>query len=364
MTPTILSSKSFHAQRPRQGRGARQREQVGRTATCEALDGIELNRGASSRDASGRGTSNGVKSGRGPIGRYLDPAGHLRELVAPTGFAGSVLVIDRDATTLGDRRLVAHLAADEPAENARLVCGHYLSDPRRPRCRPVTHEDLERDPLGAAPPDRERASGSPSGMAFAPGDESAPGPRSEPVGHETTKLVSRDGHRLRLRPLTAGLTIPELRWCLHAPHGEAESPRPVSVREAIGCLESYEPVRTLTVAALVRHRDDPDISVAVLRAELERIDASRIVLNRGLRQAVLSAVQHPGLSMSEIALRCGRVKRDSRGNASGETTWLARRVGIVPEGGGSAPTPWIHSEVLALIARTGLGISPREVELG
>jgi hypothetical protein len=162
----------------------------------------------------------------------------------------------------------------------------------------------------------------------------------------------------------AGLSIPELRWCRHHPREAAGQLRPVSVREAIAHMESYEPVRALTVAALACHRDDPSVSVAVLRAELERIDASRIVLNRGLRRAVLSAVQSRGLSMSEIALRCGRVKYDSRGNASGETTWLARRVGIVPEGGGSTPTPWIHSEVLALIARTGLGISPREVELG
>ena len=69
------------------------------------------------------------------------------------------------------------------------------------------------------------------------------------------------------------------------------------------------------------------------------------------------------LSMSEIALRCGRVKRDSKGNESGETSWLARRLGLLPDGGASAPTPWIHSDVLALIARQGLGLSPREVEV-
>ena len=104
--------------------------------------------------------------------------------------------------------------------------------------------------------------------------------------------------------------------------------------------------------------------MAVLRAELQRLDASRIVLNRGLRRAVLDAMRTRGLSISEIAIRCGRVKRDSGGNCSGETSWLARRVGIMPEGGGGGdPTPWIHSEVLALIARHGLGISPREVEL-
>jgi len=27
------------------------------------------------------------------------------------------------------------------------------------------------------------------------------------------------------------------------------------------------------------------------------------------------------------------------------------------------PTPWVHSDVLALIARRGLGLSPREVEV-
>jgi hypothetical protein len=48
---------------------------------------------------------------------------------------------------------------------------------------------------------------------------------------------------------------------------------------------------------------------------------------------------------------------------SGETTWLARRLGIAPSAGESAPTPWVHTDVLALIAREGLRISPREVEL-
>jgi hypothetical protein len=67
--------------------------------------------------------------------------------------------------------------------------------------------------------------------------------------------------------------------------------------------------------------------------------------------------------MSEIALRCGIVKRDRRGKVSGETSWLARRIGIMPEGGETEITPWIHSDVLAVIARKGLGISPREVEL-
>ena len=88
------------------------------------------------------------------------------------------------------------------------------------------------------------------------------------------------------------------------------------------------------------------------------------MLDRGLRESVLDAVERQGLSMSEIAIRCGRVKLDRNGNESGETSWLARRLGLLPEGGRDAPTPWVHSDVLALIARCGLGISPREVELG
>ena len=38
------------------------------------------------------------------------------------------------------------------------------------------------------------------------------------------------------------------------------------------------------------------------------------------------------------------------------------RLGMMPEGGRARPTPWVHSDVLALIARDGLGLSPREVE--
>jgi hypothetical protein len=259
-------------------------------------------------------------------------------VVTRSGSAGSVLVLDRDARTLGDRRLVAHLDADEAPENARLICSHYLQDAGGRYCRPVTAEDLQ-----AAPPEHNFA-------------EPASHTQDTPAG-----LIDRSGHSHRLELLANGLSIPELRWLIHRAPGDAHSE---SVRDVVARLESYEPVRALTAGALVRYRDDPKVSVAVLGAELKRMDASRIVLNRGLRQAVLKAVQTQGLSMSEIAIRCGRVKYDARGNASGETSWLARRVGISPEGGERAPTPWVHSEVLALIARAGLGISPREVELG
>ena len=137
----------------------------------------------------------------------------------------------------------------------------------------------------------------------------------------------------------------------------------LSTREVIALLESYEPVRTLTRAVVKANRQEPDISVSVLRGEVKRICASRIILNRRLRETVLKVAQSEGLSLSEIAMRCGRVKYDSRGNVSGETSWLSRRLGLAPEGGETSPTPWVHSDVLALIARRGLGISPREVEL-
>jgi hypothetical protein len=67
--------------------------------------------------------------------------------------------------------------------------------------------------------------------------------------------------------------------------------------------------------------------------------------------------------MGEIATRRGRVKRGRNGSESGETSWLARCIGQLPEAGRPRPIPWVHTDVLALIARDGLGISPHEVEL-
>jgi hypothetical protein len=252
-----------------------------------------------------------------------------------------VLVLDRDRTTQGDRRLVAHLAADEPAENAALICASYLQDiaAGRYRCRALTSEDMCSTPF-AEHPDAQVSAEAAS--------------YTQPVDHL--------GRSYRLRALDTGMSIPELRWCRH-PHGLVPgSCEPVSVREAIASAESYEPVCSLTMRALSLHGGG-EISTAVLRAELARVQRSPIVLNRRLREVVLAVIARQELSMSEIAIRCGRVKRDRRGNESGETSWLARRIGLLPEGGQRTTTPWIHSDVLALIARDGLGISPREVEL-
>lgn len=276
-----------------------------------------------------------------PLGRYIDPTGQTREVLSSPGAAGSVLVLDRDGTTHGDLRLVAHLGADEPAENAAVVCASYLADAacERCRCRAVTPEDIRSAPFAEEPPGA--VDGRPSSSPEQP--------------------LAGGGYRYRLQAIPTGMSIPELRWCRRRHPTEAAVP--VSVRDVIASLESYEPTRALTAGALSRHRTDDAISTAVLRAELTRIQESPIVLNRRLREVVLQLVRRDQLSMSEIAIRCGRIKRDRKGKESGETSWLARRLGILPEGGHSTPTPWIHSDVLALIARNGLDISPREVEL-
>jgi hypothetical protein len=282
------------------------------------------------------------KHGFGLLGRYPDAQGRLRQVVALPGAGGSVLVVDRDATTLCDRLLVAHLAPEEPPENAALVCEHYLRDTDGHWCRCVTAEDLETVP-------------------FAGAEEQEPEPGAS---ISARALIDKRARTYRLEPCSTGMSIPELRWCRRSAGVQGALSEVVSMRETIASLESYEPVRTLTDRALALHRDDPAISVTTIRSERARMETTPIVLNRGLRRAALATAAAQDLSMSEIALRCGRVKHDARGRESGETSWLARRLGLAPEGSGSTPSPWIHTDVLALIARHGLGISPREAELG
>ena len=103
--------------------------------------------------------------GRGQrlLAHYTDEQGRPRELLARAGAAGSVLVLDRDRATHGDRRLLAHLAEDEPIENADLVCASYLRElAARPcRCRLLSSEDLRSVPF-----ERERQPRSDSEQAL------------------------------------------------------------------------------------------------------------------------------------------------------------------------------------------------------
>jgi hypothetical protein len=258
-----------------------------------------------------------------------------REIVLLQAAHGSRLVIDRSVANHADARLLAHLAADEPDENATFVCREYMGAKSR-SCRAPRARDLLALPDGAAP---------------------------APSAHSVLeRVVLADVTGARYSLAVVGVP-PELRWRRELPQPGAVLST-VSAREVVAALEDYEPVLAVTraaVSALRRHRD---ISIATLALELRRVEGSPIVLNRRLREAVLDAVRRRGVSFSAIAIACGRMKRDPRGNGSGETSWLARRIGLNPEGTVAGHNPWVHSDTLALIARDGLGIAPREVELG
>src|SRR5919198_2473786 len=98
---------------------------------------------------------------RRPLGSYRGRDGRARDVVARPGAHGSTLVIDEDAATLADRRLVAHLPADEPATNALLVCRLYLADPHGRFARAVLAADWQRAPAARPsapdPPPDQRA---------------------------------------------------------------------------------------------------------------------------------------------------------------------------------------------------------------
>jgi hypothetical protein len=311
-----------------------------------------LTRRSAQRDAGGAPRAGHPRSRQRPkriarqphrtLARYTDAMGRAREVVAQQGHAGSVLVVDSELASRDDRRLVAHLAADEPAANAALECERYLQDAigGSYRCRLLSATDLRTAPFA----------------------DDVAGCLS-PVWPGASALLDEQGRRYRLERLQTCMSIPELRWRRNQPTPAEGEPRSVSVRDVIAQMQAYEPVREITLSALAFHREDPEVSITVLGAELRRVLLSPIVLNRRLRERTLETIQREELSLSEIAIRCGRVKRDLKGNESGETSWLARRLGMLPEGGRETPTPWIHSDVLALIARRGLGVSPREVEL-
>ncbi len=274
------------------------------------------------------------------LGRYEIAAGdQVREILSLPRPDGSVLVIDCLEGTLTDARLLARLAPDEPCENARILCDLYLADETRGRCRALTAEDLS----ASTRPD--------------------PAPPFDLTAVQNATLPDAEGRLYDLRVVALTASPPELSWTRRAECADDAAFEVITLRQVIASLEDYEPARAMTAATLAHHDGNATVSTCRLAAELARITSSPIVLNRGLREAVLERVRSGELSLSEIAIRCGRTKRDRRGTRSGETSWLARRIGVAPEGGETEPTPWVHSDTLALVAREGLGVSPYEVEL-
>ena len=275
-------------------------------------------------------------SGRVPraaLARYNTPDGTRREVITRHGAGDSTLVIDRETRTRGDPRLVAALFPGEPPGNAALVCRLYLADPAGRHCRPLNRQDLL---VAVAPPS---------------------GPRQEPSPERLTQLKDRAGNCYRIETLVTEDGHEDPSWIKTAPGASQDSIARATLRQVIGAMEDYSPALAMTGRVVA---SDP--RAAALERELESLRDSPVVLNRRLRERLLAAVDRGEVTMSEVAMRCGHVKRDRNGNECGEKSWLARRVGLMPEAQESAPSPWIHSRVLGEIARA-LGLNPGEVEL-
>ncbi len=241
------------------------------------------------------------------------------------------LLIDRSLQGR-DARLLARLDPDEPACNERLIARMYLAEKNPPVCRRLTRADLEPSTPAASNRDLD-------GLAHATDRRDR---HHIPAAHP----------RQRRRPDAPLERDPPRR------HTTARHPRHV-----VGCLESYQPALEMSNAAIGAHENQVACSAVHLIAELTRLRATPIVLNRLLRERVQQAIERQHITMGEIALRCGHIRHDKQGRPCGETSWLARRIGLQAEAGYQRPTPWVHVDVLATIARDGLGIMPSEVEL-
>jgi hypothetical protein len=175
----------------------------------------------------------GRRSSSGPgdhpaadLGCYRDADGRERALIARPGADGSVLVIDQDAATLTDRRLVAHLAADEPAANARIAADLYLGEPDGRFARPLEDRDWLSLPDGRDPPE-------------------------EPEPPSPGELRDGRGRRYRVAAVTDHRYGRQTRWLRRGARGRTET---VTLRTVIGALETYEPARAMTRAAFARAR--------------------------------------------------------------------------------------------------------------
>lgn len=269
------------------------------------------------------------------LARYREAeTGAVRVIVALRGPDDSILVVDRLQGTKADPRVVARIDATEEPSNARLIAEMYAADEDRGIVRRLTREDA----YGVAQPDPEPAQD-----------------YAEPV-------VDEEGVSWALRVLDGGegRASRELRWARQTGVDEWQIE---TLRDTLAHFQSYEPFMPMTAAAVAAHESDAEIAVSTLNSEYRRQQTSPIVLNRGIREAVLGTVNMGVASLSEIAARCGRKHSGKSDTESGDTTWLQRRIGVRAEAGSEHPTPWVHTKVLALIARDGLGIAPNEVEV-
>src|SRR5665213_1644011 len=133
------------------------------------------------------------------LGRYTDDrTGATREIVCLPGAGASRLVIDRLAGAHTDPRLVAHLAPDEPPENARIVSEVYLADHSRGGCRAVNAEDLELARHATPPPPN------PGGTASQP------------------PLLDTDGHLYSIREVANVESSTTLHWTRSCQPGQQE----------------------------------------------------------------------------------------------------------------------------------------------
>ena len=278
-------------------------------------------------------TANPLESGR-VLGCYQDEEGARRTILAIDGVEGNTLVVDHSDGAVSDVRLVDHILADEPVldpsiDNATLIAELYLADPSRGCCRALCLSDLR-------PQQAELEA-----LAFA------------------DVLSAPDGTRYRLDAGELDAAQRSLRWSADGDRGRWAV---VSLRSVIGAVDAYEPARSMTVAALAYHRGrDTNVQVSTLAAELRSLDRGAFVLSHCLREAAQRAVARGEVSWSQLALRCGHSHAVHGGHQCGDTSWLKRRLGIMPDTSTGCTTPWIRSETLALIARA-LGVDPVSVE--
>lgn len=153
------------------------------------------------------------------LGRYVAPdTGQAREIVSLPRPDGSTFVVDYLASTLGDGRVVAHLAADEPPENDRIVTAMYLADDTRGHCRPLTAQDLELTRHTTPAP-----------------------PNTGGTALPATPLRDARAHLYRIREVVGEGSVPELRWTRSRHPGQGEPFEALTLRDVVARLEDYEP---------------------------------------------------------------------------------------------------------------------------